>query len=163
VQSNLSVTQQQNGFIPSVSLDRFQTFASSSNWDQARILHLPSLRYDVLDRPLSASPAYWGLASSIAYMNRSEPHFHARNAGRFDFYPHISLPFGSGGWSVVPEAALRDTFYSISQVPDLTGANTMRSTVSMRRPRSIFAHRPWSATLRSTVGTGNCATSSSLS
>jgi LPS-assembly protein len=130
VQSNLSVTQQQNGFIPSVSLDRFQTFASSSNWDQARILHLPSLRYDVLDRPLSASPAYWGLASSIAYMNRSEPHFHARNAGRFDFYPHISLPFGSGGWSVVPEAALRDTFYSISQVPDLTGANNGTPSIS---------------------------------
>jgi LPS-assembly protein len=128
VQSNLSVTQQQNGFIPSISLDRFQTFASSSNWDQARILHLPSLRYDVLDRPLGASPVYWGLASSIAYMNRSEPHFHARNAGRFDFYPHISLPFGTGGWSVVPEAALRDTFYTISQTP--TGTGTLDPTGS---------------------------------
>ena len=33
-----------NGFVPSVSLDRFQTFASSTNGDEASILHLPSLR-----------------------------------------------------------------------------------------------------------------------
>jgi LPS-assembly protein len=50
--------------------------------------------------------------------------------GRFDLYPHISLPFGAGGWSVVPEAALRDTFYSISQVPDLTGANNGTPSIS---------------------------------
>ena len=122
VASDLSLTHAHNGFIPSVSLDRFQTFASSANGDEARIMHLPSLRYDVLDRPLVASPLYWGLGSSLSYLNRSEPHFHARNVGRVDFYPHISLPLEAGGWSVVPEAALRDTFYSISQTPDLTGA-----------------------------------------
>ena len=123
VQSDLSFTRAHNGFIPSASLDRFQTFASSVIGDEARIIHLPSLRFDVLDRPLSSSPFYWGLRSSLSFLGRSEPNFHARNVGRFDLYPHISLPFGAGGWSVVPEAALRDTFYSISQVPDLTGAN----------------------------------------
>jgi LPS-assembly protein len=123
VQSDLSLTHEHNGFVPSASLDRFQTFASSVTGDEARIVHLPSLRYDVLDRPLNVSPLYWGLGSSLSFLGRSEPNFHARNVGRFDFYPHISLPFGAGGWNVVPEAALRDTFYSISQVPDLTGAN----------------------------------------
>jgi len=54
-------------------------------------------------------------------MNRSEPHFHARNVGRLDIYPHLSLPFTAGGWSVNPEVALRNTFYSVSQNPDLTG------------------------------------------
>jgi LPS-assembly protein len=62
------------------------------NGDEARISTLPSLRYDVLDRPLGASPLYWGLGSSLGYLNRSEPHFHARNVGRIDFYPHLSLP-----------------------------------------------------------------------
>jgi LPS-assembly protein len=76
-----------SGFIPSVSLDRFQTFASSTNGDEARIMHLPNLRYDVLDRPLGGSPLYWGLGSSLDYLSRSEPHFHARNVGRVRLLP----------------------------------------------------------------------------
>jgi LPS-assembly protein len=123
VSSDLSLTHQHNGFIPSASLDRFQTFASSTNGDEARILHLPNLRYDVLDRPLGASPFYWRLGSSLDYLSRSEPGFHARNVGRFDLYPHLSLPFSAGGWSFVPEVAFRDTFYTDGQNPDLTGAN----------------------------------------
>ena len=87
------LTHARNGCVPSLSLDRFETFASSSKGDEARILHLPSVRYDVLDRPLGDSPLYWGLGSSLAYLSRSEPRFHARNVGRFDFYPHLSLPF----------------------------------------------------------------------
>jgi len=130
VSSNLSLTHQQDGLVPSLSLDRFQTFANSTNGAEARILHLPSLRYDILDRPLFTSPLYWGLGSSIGYLARSEPHFHARNAGRLDFYPHVSLPFSVDGWSFVPEAALRDTFYTISQDPDLTGARNGTPTIS---------------------------------
>jgi LPS-assembly protein len=130
VSSVVAITHAHNGFIPSVSLDRFQTFASATNGDEARIIHLPSPRYDVLDRPLSASPFYWGLSSSIDYLSRSEPLFHARNVGRFDFFPHISLPFSVGGWSIVPEGALRETFYSGSQTPDLTGTNNGTPTIS---------------------------------
>ncbi len=51
VASDLALTHQRNGFVPSVSFDRFQTFASSINGDQAKILHLPEVRYDVIDRP----------------------------------------------------------------------------------------------------------------
>ncbi len=123
VASDVSLTHAHNGFIPSVSLDRFQTFASSTNGDEARILHLPNLRYDVLSHPLGASPLRWGLGSSLDYLSRSEPGFHARNVGRFDFYPHLSLPLSADGWSFVPEVAFRDTFYTGSQYPDLTGAN----------------------------------------
>jgi LPS-assembly protein len=130
VASDISLTHERNGFIPSVVLDRFQTFASSTNGNEARIMHLPSLHYDVLDQPLFASPLYGKLESSLSYLNRSEPHFHARNVGRIDFYPHLSLPLEAGGWSVVPEVALRDTFYSISQVPDLTGARSGTPSIS---------------------------------
>jgi len=120
VSSDLSLTHAHRGFIPSLSLDRFQTFASSINGDEARILHLPNLRYDVIDRPLGASPATWGLGSSLDYLSRSEPGFHARNVGRFDFYPHLSLPLHADGWSFDPEIAFRETFYSGSQNPDMT-------------------------------------------
>jgi LPS-assembly protein len=130
VASDISLTHSRNGLVPSVSLDRFQAFASTTDGDEVRILHLPNVRYDVLDRPLFSSPLYWRLDSSIDHLSRSEPDFHAHNVGRFDLYPHLSLPFQAGGWSFVPEAAARETFYSSSQVPDLTGANNGVPTVS---------------------------------
>jgi LPS-assembly protein len=120
VASDVGLTHTHNAYIPSVSLDRFETYANSNSGNEARILHLPSARYDVLDHPLSSSPLYWGLGASAAYLSRSEPRFHARNVGRIDFYPHLSLPIQAGGWSLVPEAALRETFYTISQNPNLT-------------------------------------------
>jgi LPS-assembly protein len=133
ITSDASLTHESNGFIPSIVLDRFQTFANSTNGAEARILHLPTFRYDVLDRPLfasSTSPLYWGFGGSASYMTRSEPHFHARNVGRMDFYPHLSLPLSAAGWSALPEVALRDTFYTISQNPDLTGARAGTPSIS---------------------------------
>ena len=130
VASDLSLTHEHNGFVPSVELDRFQTFASSTEGDEARILHLPNIRYDVLDRPLGDSPVYWSFGSSMSHLGRSEPSFHAHNVGRFDLYPHISLPIDAGGWFIVPEAAVRETFYTGSQTPDLTGANGDTPAVS---------------------------------
>jgi LPS-assembly protein len=63
-------------------------------------------------------------------MNRSEPAFHARNVGRFDLYPHLSMPISAGGWSLVPEVAMRVTSYSISQTPDLLGVRDGTPTIS---------------------------------
>ncbi|HMG86380.1 MAG TPA: LPS assembly protein LptD [Terracidiphilus sp.] len=130
VHSTMSLTHSHNGLVPSAYLERLQNFASSSQGDEVRILHLPSLRFDVLDEPLHTSPLYWRMGSSISYLGRSEFGFHVRNMGRFDFYPHLSLPLVGGGWSVVPEVALRETFYTGSQDPDLTGANGGTPTVS---------------------------------
>ena len=130
VSSDVSLTHAHNGRVPSASMDRFQTFASSTNGDEARVLHLPNLRYDVVNRPLGASRAYWGMGSSLDYLGRSEAEFYARNVGRFDLYPRLSLPLVGGGWSVVPEVAMRNTFYTGSQNPDLTGANGGTPTIS---------------------------------
>ncbi|HVZ84000.1 MAG TPA: LPS assembly protein LptD [Terracidiphilus sp.] len=130
VMSTLALTHNYRGFIVSGSADRLQTFASSTAGDEARILHLPSLRFDVLDRPLGSTPLYWGMESSLSHLGRAEPDFHAHNVGRVDVYPHVSLPFAAGGWTFVPEAALRETFYSGSQTPDLTGANNGTPYVS---------------------------------
>lgn len=120
VSSDVALTREHNGFIPALALDRFQSFASTTNGDEVRILHLPYLKFDILDRPLGDSHVYWDMGSSLAYLSRSEPNFHARNVGRVDFYPHLSLPFGAGGWNFTAEGAFRDTAYSISQIPDLT-------------------------------------------
>jgi len=130
VASDISLTKAHNGFITSGSMNRFQSFASSAKGDEVRIVHLPSLRFDVLDRPLGPTPLEWGVGSSIGYLGRSEPGFHARNVGRVDFYPHLSLPLVGGGWSVIPEGAVRYTLYSKGQVPDLTGANSGTPKIS---------------------------------
>jgi LPS-assembly protein len=136
VQSDAAFTHTHNGFVPSVTLERFQSFAGTSltngapvvNVPEARILHLPGVRFDVVDRPLSVgapagSPVYWGLGSSIGDLDRAEPHFHARNVGRLDLYPHIEWPIHLGEWQFLPEFALRATEYSGSQIPDLAGTN----------------------------------------
>jgi LPS-assembly protein len=145
VQSELSLTRAHNWFVPSILAARFQTFAGISsttdenaiNGNQARILHLPTLRIDLLDHPLGASGLYAGMGSSLGYLTRSEPaaiptgtSFHARNAGRIDFYPHLLLPLTGGGWSLTAEAALRETAYSISQTPDLRDRNGGVPTIS---------------------------------
>ena len=122
VASDVVLTHNHDGAVPAAWLDRFQSFASTANGDEVKILRLPLLRYDVLDRPLGGSLFYWGLGSSVGYLNRSEPFFHSRNVVRGDVYPHLSMPFSAGGWSFVPEVALRDTIYTISQTPTLTGS-----------------------------------------
>ncbi len=119
VASEVGITWAHNGLIPSLSLDRFETFASSTNGDEARILHVPTGRFDVLDRPLASSPIYWGFGSSASYITRSEPRFHTHSVGRLDLYPRISAPFHLDGWSFDPSAAIRNTSYTISQTPDL--------------------------------------------
>ena len=130
VASNVSLTHSRNGYVPSLSLERFETFASSRNGDEARILHLPNLRYDVIERPLGSSPLYWSFDSSLGYLGRSEPRFHARNLGRLDVYPQLSLPFQAGGWTFTPRVALRETSYTISQTPDLTDLRQGVPTIS---------------------------------
>lgn len=123
VRSDLSLTHDRNGLVPSADFSRLQSFDGTADGDEVRILHLPNLRYDVLDRPLAGGPVYWGLGSGLSQLSRAEPGFHAHNDARVDAYPHLSLPLVAGGWSIVPEGALRGTFYSGSQVPDLTGSN----------------------------------------
>jgi LPS-assembly protein len=123
VSSVVALTHDYKGMISSGSLQRFQSFASTANGDEVKLLHLPGVRYDVVARPLGNSPFYWWFDSSAGFLNRSEPGFHSRNVGRLDIHPHISLPISAAGWNFIPEGSIRDTYYTISQIPDLTGAN----------------------------------------
>ncbi|MGA2572189.1 MAG: LPS assembly protein LptD [Terracidiphilus sp.] len=120
VASSVAFTHNRGGVLPSVWLDRFESFGNTNRGYEVKILRLPLIRYDVLDRPLGDSRFYWGLGSSLGYLNRSQPNFHPRNVVRLDFYPHLSMPIEARGWSFVPEVALRDTAYTISQIPNLS-------------------------------------------
>jgi LPS-assembly protein len=130
VKSNVALVNTRNGLVPSAAVARFQTFASTAVGNEVRILHLPSIRYDVLDRPLRGSRFYWGLGSSLNYLSRSEPNFHARNVGRFDVYPHLMLPVSLDGWTFTLEGALRNTSYTISQTPSFVPGTPNTPTIS---------------------------------
>ena len=64
VHSTISLTHAHDGFVPSAYLERLQNFASSNEGDEVRILHLPSLRFDVLDEPSTHLRLYWRMGSS---------------------------------------------------------------------------------------------------
>ena len=140
VQSDVALTHEHKGFVPSINLQRFENFAGTSttsdapvlNVPEVRILHLPFLRFDVVDRPLlpanantgsTSMPVYWGLSSSVGDLDRAEPHFHSRNVGRMDIQPHLEVPLHLGGWNFLPAVAVRSTQYSGSQLQDLTDSD----------------------------------------
>ena len=164
VASDVVLTHNHNGIVPSVWLDRFQTFASTTNGDEVKILRLPLVRYDVLDRPLGNSPLYWGLGSSLGYLNRSEPFFHSRNVGRLDFYPHLSMPFTAGGWSFFPRLRCAIPPTPSARRPNLRATTWFRpsATQPLNRTdleaRSTSGRRLWSAISSCPSGIGSCAT-----
>ena len=130
VLSDVALTHVNKGLISSASFDRFQTFASTVTGDEVRILHLPNLRFDALDEPIRDSQLYWSLGSSLDYLSRSEPGFHARNIGRLDLHPQVSAPISLGGWNLTPRAGLRYTFYNAREIQDLTGTSGGIPTIS---------------------------------
>jgi LPS-assembly protein len=118
VKSDAFLTHSDKGRTAEIYFDRYQSFQSTTSGDEIRILHLPSLNYQAVDQPLQRSPLYWGLTTTAAGLSRSEPGFQtAREVGRLDIYPHLSLPLHFDGWTLRPEVGLRETFYSKSQRP----------------------------------------------
>lgn len=128
VRSEAFLTHNREGFSSEIYFDRYQSFETvSPAVQEVRILHLPSLNFQGIDRPLGNSRIYWGFGSSLAGLSRSEPKFRtSHEVGRLDLYPHLSLPLVFGGWTFRPSVAVRDTFYSKSQRPGV-GVPTERA------------------------------------
>lgn len=125
VKSEAFLTHNRNGFSSEIYFDRYQSFENNTSpIQEVRILHLPSLNFQGVDHPLGNIPLYWGFSSSLAGLSRSEPGFQtSHEVGRFDLYPHLTLPFVAGGWTLRPTVGVRNTFYSKSQFP---GTSTPR-------------------------------------
>ncbi len=129
VLSDVALTSDQHGRVLTAGLNRFESFGAAGNGSGAPVLSvpevkflaLPNVRWDVLDQPIGNSSIRWGLGSSVGDYSRSEPNFHSHNVGRLDVYPYIEWPLHLGQWGFLPEAAVRLTQYSGSQIPDLSG------------------------------------------
>ena len=141
VKSQAFVTHFNRALAESLRFDRYQSFQSSVQLgDEIRILHLPSLRFDAVDQPMGRTPFVAGMRSSIAAVSRSEPAnaaftqvFRVRDVPRVDLYPHLAMPLSSGGWTLHPQIALRDTFYGRSQNPGPLGVVPTVRQASLNR------------------------------
>ncbi len=139
VKSEAFLQNEEHGIAKSVYFGRYQSFQSDAVGDEIRILHLPSVAAEVVDHSLGGTPLLWGFQSSVDVLTRSEPQFHARNVVRVDLYPHLSAPFSLGGWTLRPEVAGRETFYSRSaRLPTVLNGDISPTLVADTLNRADF-------------------------
>jgi LPS-assembly protein len=134
VKSQAFVTHLWNGYAASARFDRYQSFQSDTPGDEVRVLHLPTLQFDVDDHALAGTPLQWSFVGTASGLSRSEPGFAtSREVARTDIYPHLSMPLNFQGWSFRPEFALRDTFYSKSQDAGPSGSVPTERNATLNR------------------------------
>jgi LPS-assembly protein len=115
VKSWAFLTNQQNGYAGAVDVERYENYASTTEGNEIRILHVPGLEFNALDHPIGKTGIYFGGDGSFGLLSRSQPHYRSHNVGRTDLFPHLTLPWQAAGWTFRPSVGLRDTFYSHSQ------------------------------------------------
>jgi LPS-assembly protein len=148
VTSSAFVTHNDGGSSASLRFDRYQNFEGITQvgntyvTPQVRILHVPSLDFDTVDQSLRGTPARWSVDSSAAGLSRSEPGYKTGNIGRFDLYPHLSLPIHLDGWTLRPEVGARETFYTQSQIPTSTTPLPGNGSVNRSDLEASFELRP---------------------
>jgi LPS-assembly protein len=139
VKSQAFVTHADHDIWTSVRTNRYQSFQGSAvPGDEIRIIHLPEIDVDAADRQIGVSPFVWGVSGSAAALSRYEyPSFRTTaEVPRTDIYPRLSMPLHFDGWSVRPEAAVRETWYgksqypvSLDQFPTIRSAGTSRTDI----------------------------------
>src|SRR6202012_329270 len=97
---------------------------------------------DTVERPLENTPLRWSVDGSAAGLSRSEPGYASGTVGRFDLYPHLSLPLHLDGWTLRPEVGARETFYTQSQIPTSTTPLRGNATVNRSDVEASFELRP---------------------
>ena len=148
VKSQAFLSNTTQGFSYNAAVQRYQDFESTNNGDVITILHAPGFEFSSVDHQLGHSPFYWDLDAAAEGLSRSEPSFRtAPVVGRFDFHPSLSLPLRWNGWSLRPEIAIRDTFYSqqlVSSSPGSSGGlgTAVNELINRRSVESSVELRP---------------------
>src|SRR3984885_12132311 len=148
VTSSAFVTHNDAGRSASIRFDRYQNFEGITQvgntyvTPQVRILHVPSLDFEPVDEPLHGTPLRWSVDSSGAGLSRSEPGYKTGNIGRFDLYPHLSLPVHLDGWTLRPEVSVRETYYTQSQIASTTTPLPGNGSVNRSDLEASFELRP---------------------
>ncbi len=113
VRSNAFLSKAYRGYFFNLDASRYQNFESTQRGDLVTILHAPSVDLGSADHQIGRSPFYWSYEAAAQGVSRREPQFvTAPLVGRLDLQPRLALPLVADGWSVRPEIALRDTYYT---------------------------------------------------
>ncbi len=145
VVSTAYITHQWNGFEAAGLADRYQGIkvvgTPVTAQQEVHIFHAPSLSFTGTDHlvPGTGSRVSNGLElqwnGGAAGLKRTQPNFETGGIiERFDLHPQASYPIALSGWHLLPEAGLRETFYSRSrktaalpgQPPEQSEASTSR-------------------------------------
>jgi LPS-assembly protein len=163
VKSVAFVTRSYDGFSLNSMASRYQNFQSTVRGDEIKILHLPTVEANSVERRLAGSPITWSFDASAEGVSRSEPSFSTANlVGRIDLHPRAALPLFLRGWSLRPEFALRDTFYtqrladsgvSTVLVDDPTNRRALEYSLEVRPPElsRIFERKMFGRQLKHTI------------
>ena len=115
VKSWAFLTHEKDGFASTFASERYEKFASDISGDEIRIFHLPRIEFDAVDHELGSSGVLAGGQGSFGFLTRSEPYYQSHHVGRFDLFPHITMPWIADGWTIRPTLGVRETGYSHSQ------------------------------------------------
>ncbi len=149
VKSQLFLSKASHGLSFSGMVERYQNFFQNATngilsnpptFDAIQIWHTPGVDASSVERSFGHSPFVWSFDSSIAGLSRSEPGFRTSSfLGRFDLSPEISVPVQFHGWSLRPELALHETYYTQRfvkgfAVNDPTNRQALETSVEIRPP-----------------------------
>ena len=113
VRSTAFLSENYRGFAFGAMGSRYQNFQSINAGDVITIVHAPSFEVSSVDRQIGRSPFYWSFDTAAEGLSRREPNFVTSNVvGRYDVYPELSMPLLWHGWTLRPDVAVRDTYYT---------------------------------------------------
>lgn len=148
VRSALFLTKNWRGYSFSLMTSRYQNFANTNVSTTApetveTIVHAPTFQVSSSDRQLGSSPVYWGFDAAAEGLSRREPNFVTANVvGRYDIYPHFSLPLHWHDWNLRPEIALRDTWYGSQLISGEGGVRPGETPINRRAFQAAVELRP---------------------
>ncbi|HVP43116.1 MAG TPA: LPS assembly protein LptD [Terriglobales bacterium] len=162
VKSAVFLSKTYDGYSFNLRAGRYLNFQSTENNDYVAILHLPTLDVSSVDRKLASTPLYWGFDAAAEGVSRKEPGFVSGSVGRLDVHPRIALPLFLSGWTLRPELAARETYYSeqlqtsgmvLVPVPDDFNRRALETSVEIRPPTlgRIFEKPRWGRKIKHTI------------
>lgn len=143
VKSVAFLSKDYKGFFFNTRAARYQNFQSTQPGDLVTILHMPGIEVASADRRIGGSPLYWAFDVAVEGVARHEPQFSTDAlVGRFDAYPRASLPVVYHGWTFLPEAGLRETYYTERRLPTSGIGTVSDDPVNRRAFEGSFEFRP---------------------
>jgi LPS-assembly protein len=143
VLSTVYATHDWGGMAASIEGDRYQgeKRVQSTNAagvvlpeEEVHIFHAPALEFTTTDHELGSTGLEWSVDSTAAGLKRSQPNFVTSGViERLDVHPELAYPLSLGGWRIRPSIAMRETFYSRSRFPAVSGSPTQENTAPLNR------------------------------